>query len=105
MLPVMFMDRDDPNPGLPWASSLGVAELTELVRPGKDGWMGPVPPIGRDPQNTLSDGGFSPFRWDGAIDNWRKTVVAFSNDRIYIMQRDDHTLIPRLVNYTRRLRS
>ena len=25
MLPVMFMDKDDPNPGMPWASRLEVA--------------------------------------------------------------------------------
>ena len=41
-----------------------------------------------------------PFRYDGAIDAWRK-VLAFSNDRIYIMQRDDpmSTPIPRLTDY------
>ena len=46
-------------------------------------------------------GGMPPFKWDGAIDLWRKTVVAFSGDRIYILRRDDpmHTLIPRLDNY------
>ena len=98
-----------------------VAELIELARrkrielgmanprkPGKDGWMGPLPPEeARDPQETLlrnvrwwflpcRQGWMPSFRWDGAIDNWRKTVVAFSNNRIYIMQRDDfmHTLFP-----------
>ena len=42
-----------------------------------------------------------PFRWDGAIDAWRKTVLAFANERIYVLLRDDpmHTLIPRLDNY------
>ena len=37
-----------------------------------------------------------PLRGDGAID--AKTVLAFSNNRIYIMQRNDpmHTPIPRL---------
>ena len=75
--------------------------------------MGPAVPLeARDPQGTLlhnvrwwffpcRQGGMPLFRWDGAIDNWRKTVLAFSNDRIYIMQRDDpmHTLIPRLDDY------
>ena len=77
-------------------------------KPGKDGWMGRVPPEAKDPQKTLlhnvrwwffpcRQGGMPPFRWDGAIDAWRKTIMAFSNDRIHIMQRDDdpmHTLIP-----------
>ena len=42
-----------------------------------------------------------PFKYDGAIDQWRKTVVAFSGDHVFIMQRDDPmgTLIPRLGNY------
>ena len=66
MLPVRFMDKDDPNPGVPWASRLEVAELIELARPkrielgivsprkpGKDGWMGPVPPKAGDPAGTL----------------------------------------------------
>ena len=51
---------------------------------------------------TTCAGGFSHVvqRWDGAIDGWRKTVLAFSNERIYIMQRDDpmHTLIPQLTD-------
>ena len=42
------------------------------------------------------------FKWDGAIDGFRKTLLAFSNERIYIMQRDDplRTLIPRLTDYS-----
>ena len=46
-------------------------------------------------------GSLPPFGYDGAIDGWRKTVLAFSNDRIYIMQRDDpmSTPIPRLTDY------
>ena len=78
----------------------------------KDGWMGPVPPEARDNEATLlhnirwwfypcKQGGMPPFKYDGAIDHWRKTVMAFSGDRIYIMQRDDpmSTLIPRLTSY------
>ena len=39
--------------------------------------------------------------YDGAIDQWRKTVMAFSGDRVYIMQRDDPMAspIPRLTSY------
>ena len=46
-------------------------------------------------------GGMPPFKYDGAIDQWRKTVVAFSGDRVYIMQRDDPMAspIPRLTSY------
>ena len=44
------------------------------------------------------------LKWDGTIDGWRKrkTVLAFSNERIYIMQRDDpmHTPIPRLDDFS-----
>ena len=42
-----------------------------------------------------------PFKYDGAIDQWRKIVLAFSGDRVYIMQRDDpmSTPIPRLSSY------
>ena len=42
-----------------------------------------------------------PFRWDGATDAWKKTALAFSNERIYILQHDDpmQTSIPRLDNY------
>ena len=41
------------------------------------------------------------FRWDGAINAWRNTALAFANERIYVLQRDDpmHTFIPRLDNY------
>ena len=48
------------------------------------------------PCNNMGD--MPPFKWDGAIERWRKTVVAFSNDRMYMLQRDDpmHTLIPQL---------
>ena len=106
----------------------GLTLLTELVemarrkrrevvmnyprKPCKDGWMGPVPPEARDNEGTLlhnirwwfypcKQGGMPPFKYDGAIDQWRKTVMAFSGDRIYIMQRDDamSTPIPRLTSY------
>ena len=103
--------RDDLEPHKPWASRLDVPEFIELARrkrretvlafprrPGKDGWMGPVP-VG-DPAGTLlhnlrwwffprKRGGMPPFKYDGAIDRWRKTVVAFSGDQVYITQRDD----------------
>ena len=64
--------------------------------------MGPVPPEARDPEATLlhnirwwfyqcKQGGMPPFKYDGAIDQWRKTVI---------MQRDDPiTPIPRLTSY------
>ena len=81
-------------------------------KPVKDGRLGPVPPEARDNEMTLlhnirwwfypcKRGSLPPFRYDGAIDAWRKTVLAFSNDRIYIMQRDDpmSTPIPRLTDY------
>ena len=74
--------------------------------------MGPVPQEARDNPATLlhnircwfypcKQGGMPPFKYDGAIDQWRKTVMAFSGDRIYIMQRDDPTStpIPRLASY------
>ena len=67
----------------------------------------PVPPEAGDPAATLlhnvrwwfspcRQGGMPPFRYDGAIDLWRKTVLAFSGDRVYLLQRDDpmQTLIP-----------
>ena len=119
-------DRDDLEGHLPWASRLEHAELVEMARrrrreilggdypkkPVKDGWLGPVPPEARDNESTLlhnvrwwffpcKRGSLPPFRYDGAIDAWRKTVLAFSNDRIYIMQRDDpmSTPIPRLTDY------
>ena len=46
-------------------------------------------------------GGMPPFKYNAAIDLCRKTIVAFSGDRVYILQRDDpmHTLIPQLDNY------
>ena len=78
----------------------------------KDGWMGPVLPEARDNEGTLlhnimwwfypcKKGGMPPFKYDGAIDQWRKTAMAFSGDRIYVMQRDDpiSTPIPRLTSY------
>ena len=74
--------------------------------------MGPVPPEARDPEATLlhnvhwwfypcKQGGMPPFKYDGAIDQWRKTVVALSDDQVFIMQRDAPlgTPIPRLDNY------
>ena len=67
--------------------------------------MGPVPPEARDSEGTLmhnirwwfypcKQGGMPPFKYDGAIDQWRKPVMAFSGDRIYIMQRDDPMSTP-----------
>ena len=126
MVCVTGYDRDDLEGHLPWASRLEHAELVEMARrrrreilggdspkkPVKDGWLGPVPPEARDNESTLlhnvrwwffpcKSGSLPPFRYDGAIDAWRKTVLAFSNDRIYIMQRDDpmSTPIPRLTDY------
>ena len=74
--------------------------------------MGPVPPEARDPEATLfnnvrwwfypcKQGGMPPFKYDGAIDQWRKTVMAFSDDRVFIMQRDYPMAspIPRLSSY------
>ena len=119
MVHVIYIDKDDPNPDLPWASRLEVAGthckriehcLANVRRPGREGWLGPAPVSDRDPAMTLlhnlrwwpfpcSRGG---MQWDGAIDGWRKTVLAFSNERIHIMQRDDpmHTLIPGLTDYS-----
>ena len=127
MVRVTGYDRDDLEGHLPWASRLEHAELVEMARrrrrcemlgrdypkkPIKDGWLGPVPPEARDNESTLlhnvrwwffpcKRGSLPPFRYDGAIDAWRKTVLAFSNDRMYIMQRDDpmSTPIPRLTDY------
>ena len=118
-------DRDDLKPCKPWASRLDHTELVEMARrqrrevlqdcprkPCKDGWMGPVPPEARDNEATLlrnfrwwfypcKKGSMPPFRYDGAIDQWRKTVLAFSGDRVYITQRDDpmSTPVPRLSSY------
>ena len=61
-------------------------------KPCKDGWMGPVPPEARDSDATLlhnirwwfytcKQGGMPPFKYDGAIDQWRRTVMALSGDR------------------------
>ena len=71
--------------------------------------MGPVPPEARDSEGTLlhnvrwwfSQGGMPPFKYDGAIHQWRKTVTAFSEERVFIMQRDDPMAspIPRLTSY------
>ena len=119
MVRVTGYDRDDLEGHLPWASRLEHAELVEMARrrrreilggdypkePIKDGWLGPVPPEARDNESTLlhnvrwwffpcKRGSLPPFRYDGAIDAWRKTVLAFSNDRIYIMQRDDPMSYP-----------
>ena len=35
-----------------------------------------------------------PFKYAGAIDQWKKTVVAFSRDHVFIMQRDDPMASP-----------
>ena len=94
---------------MPWASRMEVAELIELARRKRIelGIANPRKPT-KDPVAQCQmvvfpcrQGGMPPFRWDGAIDNWRKTMLPFSNERIYIMQRDDpmHTLIPRLDDY------
>ena len=74
--------------------------------------MGPVPFQAKDNEATLlhnfrwwffhcKKGSMPPFKYDGAIDQWRKTVLAFSGDRVYIMQRDDpmSTPVPRLSSY------
>ena len=118
MVSINGIDRTDQEP----PSRLDVPELIELARrkrreviiayphkPCKDGWMGPVPPEARDPERTLlhnvrwwfypcKQGGMPPFKYDGAIDQWRKTVMAFSEE---IMQRDDPMAspIPRVTSY------
>ena len=123
MVSINWIDCDDLEPHKPWASRL--ARLIELARrkrreviiayprkPCKDGWMGPVPPEARNPEATLlhnvrwwfypcKQGGMPPFKYDGAIDQWKKAVVAFSRDHVFIMQRDDPMAspIPRLDNY------
>ena len=127
MVSVNGYDRDDMEPHKPWASRLDNTELVEMARrqrrevilnyprkPCKEGWMGPVLSEARDNEATLlhnfrwwlypcKKGSMSmpPFKYDGAIDQWRKTVLAFSGDRVYIMQRDDPTStpIPRLSSY------
>ena len=106
MVSVNGYDRDDLEPRKPWASRLDITELVEMARrkrredimdyprkPCKDGWMGPVPQEARDNPATLlhnirwwfypsKQGGMPPFKYDGAIDQWRKTVMAFSGDRV-----------------------
>ena len=73
-------------------------------KPVKDGWLGSVPPEARNNELTLLHNvrwWFFPCkRGSLPIDAWRKTVLAFSNDRIYLMQRDDpmSTPIPRLTD-------
>ena len=123
MVSVNSYDRNDLEPHKPWASRLDITELVEMARrkrrevimnyprkPCKDGWMGPVPPEASEATllhnirwwfYPCKQGGMPPFKYDGAIDQWRKTVMAFSGDRIYIMQRDDpmSTPIPRLTSY------
>ena len=125
MVCVNGYDRDDLELHKPWASRLDHTELVEMARrqrreviqdyprkPCKDGWMGPVPFEARDNEATLlhnfrwwffhcKKGSMPPFRYDGAIDQWRKTLLAFSGDRVYIMQRDDpmSTPVPRLSSY------
>ena len=126
MVRVTGIDCDDLEGHLPWASRLEHAEVVEMARrrrreilggeypkkPVKDGWLGPVSAEARDNELTLlhnirwwfypcRKGSLPPFRYDGAIDGWRKTVLAFSGNRIYIMQRDDpmSTPIPRLTDY------
>ena len=126
MVSVIGYDRDDLEGHLPWASRLDHTEVVEMARrrrremlggdypkkPVKDGWLGPVSAEARDNELTLlhnirwwfypcRKGSLPQFRYDGAIDGWRKTVLAFSGNRIYIMQRDDpmSTPIPRLTDY------
>ena len=96
MVSVNAYDRDDLEPHKPWASRLDITELVEMARrkrkPCKDGWMGPVPQEARDNPATLlhnirwwfypcKQRSMPPFKYDGAIDEWRKTVMAFSGDR------------------------
>ena len=105
MVRVNGYDRDDLEPHKPWASRLDHTELVEMARrqrreviqnyprkPCKDGWMGPVLPEARDNEATLlhnfrwwfypcKKGSMPPFKYDGAIDQWRKTVLAFSGRR------------------------
>ena len=101
MVSVNGYDRTDLEPHKPSASRLDITELVEMARckrrevimnyprkPCKDGWMGPVPPEARDNEGTLlhnirwwfypcKQGGMPPFKYDGAIDQWGKTVMAF----------------------------
>ena len=62
MLRVIYIDKDDPDPDLPWVSRLDLAEHIELARrkriehclanvrrPRKDRWLGPVHASDRDP--------------------------------------------------------
>ena len=125
MVCVNGYDRDNLEPHKPWASRLDHTELVEMAhrqrreviqdyppKPCKDGWMGPVPFEAKDNEATLlhnfrwwffrcKKGSMPPFKYDGAIDQWRKSVLAFSGDRVYIMQRDDpmSTPVPRLSSY------
>ena len=77
MFHVIYIDKDDPNPELPCAFRLDLAELIELARrkriehclanvrrPRKDVWLGPVPAEARDRQRTL-------------LHNMRHALVAF----------------------------
>ena len=123
MVRVTGYDRDDLEGHLPWASRLEHAELVEMarrrrreilqeklpqeaykgrvVRPrtsrSKGQWVNPASQC----QVVVLPVQEGEACHHSAIDAWRKTVLAFSNDRIYIMQRDDpmSTPIPRLTDY------
>ena len=81
------------RPDVPELGELARRKRRETVlafprRPGKDGWMGPVFP-GHSAGTLLHNlrwwffpckqGGMPSFKYDGAIDQWRKTVVIFSS--------------------------
>ena len=118
------MDFDDPAEGIPWASGLTWEDLVEATRrirdnhvtrfprkPKKDGWYGPVG-LGKPMDQTVmhnlrywylpTSGGYIPkVKWDGALENWRKTMIAFANNRLYFLLRDVpmHAPVPLLDSY------
>ena len=68
MLPVMFMDKDDPNPGMIWASRLDVAEFIELAR-RKRIELGVANPAGRE-RTGPSSGSKGSTRKDAVAQCW-----------------------------------
>ena len=124
MTKVNGVDSDDLEPHKPSASRLDVAELVELVRckrretvlayprrPGKDGWMGPVPAkFLQGPSCIICAGGTFRANREGcpplsttARSTSRERPLWLSQAIMFlsIMQRDDPmgTAIPRLDNY------